>query len=91
MFEHCPNGTLSGLIKLNGKLNEQATKIYSAEIINVIEAIHTNNVMHRDLKPENVLITQDYHLKVVCIIYDYQNIQFKTKNSFLNKMMSFID
>ena len=41
------------------------TKIYAAEIINVLDHIHNNNVMHRDLKPENILITEDYHLKVV--------------------------
>ena len=75
MFEHCPNGTLSSLIKLNGisffnilllgRLHEEAARIYAAEIINVLEAIHTQNVMHRDLKPENVLMTHDYHLKIV--------------------------
>jgi 3-phosphoinositide dependent protein kinase-1 len=65
VFEHCPYGTLSGLIKLNGLLSEETTKIYAAEIINVLERIHTSNVMHRDMKPENILITKDYHLKVV--------------------------
>lgn len=74
MFEHCPNGTLSSLIKLNGtticiiplgRLHEEAARIYAAEIINVLEAIHTQNVMHRDLKPENILMTHDYHIKIV--------------------------
>ncbi len=48
-----------------GRLSEEATQIYAAEIINDLETIHSNNVMHRDLKPENVLITKDYHLKIV--------------------------
>lgn len=48
-----------------GRLSEEVTKIYAAEIINVLDHIHNNNVMHRDLKPENILITEDYHLKVV--------------------------
>ena len=89
MFENCPNGTLSGLIKKNGKcayhnsynhqcwdsflkyllgrLSEEVTKIYAAEIINVLEHIHSNNVLHRDLKPENMLITSEYHIKVVIL------------------------
>jgi hypothetical protein len=46
-------------------LSEHVTKIYAAELISVLECVHYNNVMHRDLKPENVLITKDYHLKVV--------------------------
>jgi len=49
------------------RFTEEITKIYAAEIINVLEHIHKNNIMHRDLKPENVLITQDYHLKIVSI------------------------
>ena len=75
MFEHCPNGTLSSLIKLNGiysflifglgRFNEDSARIYAAEIINVLETIHTQNVMHRDLKPENILMTEDYHTKIV--------------------------
>jgi len=48
-----------------GKLSEDTTKIYAAEILNVLESIHYNNVMHRDLKPENILITKDFHLKIV--------------------------
>ena len=76
VFENCPNGTLANLIKINRKilvsdyifidhLSEHVTKIYAAELISVLECIHYNNVMHRDIKPENVLITKDFHLKVV--------------------------
>jgi serine/threonine protein kinase len=57
--------SLRTIKKLLGRLNELATQIYAAEIINVLETMHTSNVMHRDMKPENVLITSDYHLKVV--------------------------
>jgi serine/threonine protein kinase len=42
--------------------------IYAAEIVLVLETIHTNNVMHRDLKPENILLNEDLHLKVVSIV-----------------------
>ena len=64
------------MIKLNGKkvlnlfvgrLSEDAARIYAAEIITVLETIHTNNVMHRDLKTENILMTTDYHTKIVRI------------------------
>ena len=42
-------------------------KLYAGEILSVLEAIHTNNVMHRDLKPENILLTENYHLKVLSL------------------------
>jgi serine/threonine protein kinase len=65
--------TVNFIHKLNNvvKFEEPVVKIYTAEIINVLETIHYNNVMHRDLKPENILLTKDYHLKVVSIIYFY--------------------
>ena len=53
--------------------------MYAAEIINVLETIHSNNVMHRDLKPENVLITSDYHVKVVSKI---------SSTVFINRLIS---
>eukprot|EP00347_Sterkiella_histriomuscorum_P022448 403338451 len=65
VFEHCPNGTLASLIQKNCKFSEEVVRIYAAEIINVLETIHTENVMHRDLKPENILVTKDLHLKII--------------------------
>lgn len=59
--------------------DEQVAKIYAAEIINVLETLHTNNVMHRDLKPENILLTQDYHLKVVSNYCGCFNLQIYQK------------
>jgi serine/threonine protein kinase len=52
-----------------GRLKEEAAKIYAAEIISVLETIHSENVMHRDLKPENILLGANYHLKIVRYLY----------------------
>ena len=54
-----------------GRFDEHISQIYAAEIINVLETIHYNNVMHRDLKPENILLTENYHLKVVSTKVSY--------------------
>ena len=48
-----------------GKLDEKLIQIYTAEIVEALEYIHSNNVMHRDIKPENIMINKDFHLKVV--------------------------
>ena len=31
----------------------------------MLEFLRDNNLAHRDLKPDNILITEDYHLKLV--------------------------
>ena len=35
-----------------------------AEIILVLEYLHSVNVAHRDLKPENLLLDSQYHIKL---------------------------
>ena len=57
---------------MNGKLEEQTARVYAAQIINVLETIHSNNIMHRDLKPENILMTKELNLKVVIIAISYK-------------------
>lgn len=36
------------------RFTEEVTKIYTAEIILGIEALHAKNILFRDLKPDNV-------------------------------------
>lgn len=43
-------------------------RYYAAELISAIEFMHSKGIIHRDLKPENVLITDDWHLKLVNIV-----------------------
>lgn len=50
---------------LTGKLSPELTKFMSAEIINILEYMHSKGICHRDLKPSNLLIDENYHLKLV--------------------------
>ena len=34
-------------------------------MVNMLEFLRDNCLAHRDLKPDNILITEDYHLKLV--------------------------
>lgn len=38
---------------------------YTAEIVQTLEYLHGRGIIHRDLKPQNILITSDFHLKIV--------------------------
>jgi 3-phosphoinositide dependent protein kinase-1 len=46
-----------------------------AEIVAVLEYLHTNGVAHRDLKPENILLSKSRHIKLIdfgtASIFDY--------------------
>lgn len=60
-------GTLSKLIKKFEKerLPIELAVFYTAEIIQTLEYLHGRGIIHRDLKPQNILITSDFHVKLV--------------------------
>lgn len=50
------NGELYSLIRREGKLNLKLARFYTAEMITILEYMHSMGVAHRDLKPSNLLL-----------------------------------
>ena len=49
--EYCEGGEFINFIKLNiNKLTEEVKIFYIAEIVNILEYLHSNGITHRDLK-----------------------------------------
>ena len=46
-------------------MNIETVRFFVAEIILMIEYLHTNGIGHRDLNPGNIMITLDMHLKLI--------------------------
>ena len=46
-------------------LFESQTRFYTAEIINALEYLRSQNIAHRDLKPENLMVSVTGHLKLI--------------------------
>lgn len=44
--------------------SEEATRMYAAELILAVNAVHTLGYAHRDLKPDNILIDTAGHLRL---------------------------
>ena len=66
-MDFCPGGDLTKLLDLKSKLQENIAKMYTAEIILAIEALHQNKIMYRDLKPQNIIIDSKGH----CMLTDF--------------------
>ena len=47
------------------KMPIELIRFYAAEILNAIEFMHNKKIIHRDIKPENIMISDDWHLKLV--------------------------
>jgi serine/threonine protein kinase len=53
----------------DGKMPIELIRFFAAEILNAIEFMHSKNIIHRDIKPENIMISDDWHLKLVRVDY----------------------
>lgn len=64
LIEYAPGGELFTLIRRFGKFTEDVARFYAAEIIVVLEHLHSKNIVYRDLKPENILLDPQGHVKL---------------------------
>lgn len=47
-----------------GKFNEKVISIYSHQVLEGLNYLHSNNVIHRDIKGGNILIDTDGTIKL---------------------------
>ena len=67
VFEHCPYGTIGDLAATfpDSRMPEHIAAFYVAEIVLLLQHIHSQGVVHRDVKPENILLSTQKHIKVI--------------------------
>ncbi|VAH66546.1 hypothetical protein VPH35_046424 [Triticum aestivum] len=63
-LESCEGGELFDQIVRKGRLSEDEARFYAAEIVDILEYLHSVGLIHRDVKPENLLLTSDGHIKI---------------------------
>ena len=65
VMDYLTGGELFFWLKKQTRFTEGRAKLYMAECVLAIEALHDRNIIHRDLKPENILLDKDGHVKIV--------------------------
>ncbi|KAG0313445.1 hypothetical protein BGZ99_008892 [Dissophora globulifera] len=63
-MEFVQGGDVRTMLTARGVLREEDTKLYFAEMVLAIDALHQQGYIHRDLKPENFLIDPRGHIKL---------------------------
>jgi len=49
---------------------------YVAEMVTILEFLHSNGIAHRDFKPENLMLDENRHLKII----DFGTARFSQGN-----------
>lgn len=49
----------------SGRLKESQVKIYMAELVMALEALHEDGILHRDVKLDNILVNRSGHITLV--------------------------
>lgn len=65
MLDYAPNGELHTTLKREGKLTYEGARFMAAELVNILEYMHSRGITHRDLKPSNLLLDEYNHLKLI--------------------------
>lgn len=65
MLDLAPNGELFQTIRREGHLKHEVSRFVAAEMVDILEYMHSKGVAHRDLKPSNLLLDENFHIKLV--------------------------
>ncbi|KAF7983168.1 hypothetical protein HWV62_23400 [Athelia sp. TMB] len=66
-LEYVPGGSLGGCLRKYGRLEENMTKSFTAQIVAGLEYLHSRSIIHCDVYSDNILISVDG----VCKISDF--------------------
>ncbi len=65
ILQNAANGELQTLLNREHTLSPLLAQFYAAEIVSMLQYLHSKGIAHRDLKPQNLLINHDWHLLLV--------------------------
>lgn len=64
LMEFVNGGELFSFLRKRGRLNNDQTRFFAAEIVLALTYLHAIHIVYRDLKPENLLIDCEGHIKM---------------------------
>jgi len=62
VMEYCEGGELYALLCSRKRLQEDAARFYTAEVLLALQYLHLLGFVYRDLKPENILLHSSGHI-----------------------------
>ncbi|CCI44484.1 unnamed protein product [Albugo candida] len=64
VMDYCGGGELFFWLKKDRRFSQQKARLFAAEIVLALQALHTHDIIYRDLKPENILLDLEGHVRL---------------------------
>lgn len=64
VLDYMGGGELFFWLKKDKRFSEVRSRLYAAELVLALEALHNADIIYRDLKPENILLDLTGHLRI---------------------------
>jgi serine/threonine protein kinase len=71
VWEFIDGSNVQKWISINGAIPPRIVVEISLQALAGLQALHSMGVIHRDISPENIMITQDYHEKLLIKVIDF--------------------
>ncbi|KAG9017075.1 hypothetical protein FRB90_001854 [Tulasnella sp. 427] len=63
-LEYVPGGSISSLLRRQGKFDEDVIKFFTAQIVDGLAYLHGRNITHKDLKADEILVDPSGQCKI---------------------------
>lgn len=64
VYEFVDGGDFFGFVEATGKLGDDASRVYFAQLCHGLSYLHSRGLCHLDLKPDNLLFTRGKEIKI---------------------------
>ena len=64
IMDFLQHGELMHILNAVGKMNHSCVRFYAAQVVLMIQYLHSKDLIYRDLKPENILVQDNGYLKL---------------------------
>ncbi len=65
VLEHIDGNNLKEVVAQRGRMSEAEVRAFALQMCDMLDYLHTLNVVHRDFTPDNLMLTQDGVLKLI--------------------------
>ena len=64
LLEYVPGGELFTYLRTMQRFDNNTAAFFAAEIVLILDYLHSQHIIYRDLKPENILLDNTGHIKL---------------------------